>query len=94
MREARENLYRRLYYQAAHRGMKEADLLLGAFARIHLPLFDDNQLAEFDRLLQLQDRDILNWRFGRVPLPPECDSSVMGFLLAFNLMASVGMDSI
>lgn len=94
MRESRENWCRRLYYQAAHRSMKEADLLLGAFARVHLLCFNDSELAEFDRLLQLQDRDILNWRFGRTLLPPEYDGPVMRILLAFNLTATFAADFI
>ncbi len=87
MSEMRENLCRRLFYQAAHRGMKEADLLLGAFARVHLSQFDESQLAEFDRLLQLQDRDILNLRLGGMLLPPKYDGPVMQLLLAFDLVA-------
>ncbi|KAF0116696.1 MAG: hypothetical protein FD149_1335 [Rhodospirillaceae bacterium] len=87
MGETEEDLRRRLYYQAAHRGMKESDLLLGTFAKVHLPRFDATQLAEFDRLLQLQDRDILYWRLGQEPLPPEHDGPVMRLLLAFTLVA-------
>ncbi|VBB68540.1 YgfY COG2938 [invertebrate metagenome] len=86
MRETRENLLRRLYYQAARRGTKEADLLLEAFARIYLPQFDSNQLAELDRLLQLQDHDILQWRLGHAPLPPKYDGPVMRLLLSFDLV--------
>ncbi len=84
-REDRENWYRRLYYQAAHRGTKEADLLLESFARVYLPRFDIGQLAELDKLLQLPDHDIINWRLGYTPLPPEYDGPVMRLLLSFAL---------
>jgi len=87
MVETEEDLRRRLYYQAAHRGMKETDLLLGTFAKVHLPQFDAAQLAEFNTLLQMHDRDILYWRLGQEPVPPEHDGPVMRLLLAFDLAA-------
>ena len=39
MDEAIENRRKRLLYQSAHRGTKESDLLLGAFAAAHLDAF-------------------------------------------------------
>ena len=84
-----ENWHRRLYYQAAHRGTKEADLLLEAFAKVYLARFNSSQLAELDRLLQLPDHDILNWRLGYAPLPSEYDGPVMRLLLSFSLTHSI-----
>lgn len=85
IRESREDLRRRLHYQATRRGMKEIDLLLSVFAEAYLPIFDDTQLAEFDKLLQLQDRDILNWHLRRTLPPAECNSSVMQLLLIIDI---------
>ena len=39
----------RLIYQSRKRGMLENGLLLGSFASKHLPTFDDEKLALYDR---------------------------------------------
>ena len=39
----------RLIYQSRKRGMLENGLLLGSFASEHLPTFDDEKLALYDR---------------------------------------------
>ena len=37
MAETKEMMMRRLVYRASYTGMKETDLLLGQFAKAHLP---------------------------------------------------------
>lgn len=89
MSESLEDRRKRMQYQAAHRGMMEADLLLGRFAKVNLPKFSNAQLDTFDVLLELPDNDIMNWRLGRIPVPPEHDTDVMRLLMAFDLVGSV-----
>ncbi|MEO5374546.1 MAG: succinate dehydrogenase assembly factor 2 [Alphaproteobacteria bacterium] len=80
---------KRMFYQAAHRGMIETDLLLGRFAKVYLPRFTNAQLDTFDVLLELPDNDIINWRLGRVPVPPEYDTDVMRLLMDFDLVGDM-----
>jgi antitoxin CptB len=50
-REALETLRRKLRFRAWHRGTCEADLLLGSFADRHLAEFSDEELYQFECLL-------------------------------------------
>ncbi len=45
MDEAIATRRKRLLYQSSHRGTKESDLLLGAFAAAHLDVFTPAQLG-------------------------------------------------
>ncbi|MGG2362470.1 succinate dehydrogenase assembly factor 2, partial [Salmonella enterica] len=38
---------KRLIYRSLYTGMKETDLLLGAFARAHLPGFGSDELDQY-----------------------------------------------
>ena len=84
MDEALETKRKRLIYQSAHRGTKESDLLLGAFARAHLPQFSAAQLARYAALLEESDNDLFDWISGRAAPPPEKLSDVLQLLLAFR----------
>ncbi|HUE44717.1 MAG TPA: succinate dehydrogenase assembly factor 2, partial [Aestuariivirgaceae bacterium] len=42
---------RRAVWRAGHRGMKELDLVLGAYARACVPGMDGDALAHFESLL-------------------------------------------
>ena len=75
---------KRLLYQSSHRGTKESDLLLGAFAASHLAGFSAAQLDRYEALLDESDGDIFDWIAGRA-VPPEAKvSDVLALLLAFK----------
>lgn len=76
---------KRLLYQSRHRGMKEADLLIGSFAERHLPAMDARQLDAFERLLAEDDADLLDWAAARRPIPEELSSDVFGMIKNFKL---------
>jgi len=84
MAEALELKRKRLLYQSAHRGTKESDLLLGAFARAHLAGFNVAQLERYEALLDESDNDLFDWITGRAPPPAEKMSDVLRLLLAFR----------
>ena len=75
---------KRLSYRAHHRGFKEADLLLGAFADAHLAELSGAELDDLETLLQEQDQDIYDWVVGREPTPAEFETPVMARLKAFE----------
>lgn len=74
---------RRIRYRAGHRGMKETDLLLGRLAREVLDELNEEELAAFERLLEVPDADILAWVSGTQPVPPEHQGPLTQRLLAF-----------
>jgi antitoxin CptB len=82
--DATEIRRKRLYFQSAHRGTKESDLLLGAFADAHLAAFTVAQLDAYEALLNENDGDIYDWVTGRCAPPPKMMSDVLRLLLDFK----------
>lgn len=74
---------KRLLYQSSRRGTKEADILLGGFARAHVDELDAAQLDRFESLLDASDVDLVEWITGRVAPPPGFDHDVMVLLRRF-----------
>lgn len=79
--EALEIRRKRLLYLSQHRGMKEADILIGGFAASHLAGMDSEQLDRYERLLEEEDAYILDWLMGRRPIPEDVAGND-----AFNLL--------
>ena len=71
MDETLEIRRKRLRFRAWHRGMKEADLVLGPFADKHLGRLSARELDEFERLLDALDPDIYDWASGARVAPLE-----------------------
>ncbi len=84
MAEAVEIRRKRLLFRSWHRGTKEADLLLGAFAEAHLATLDPPQLDRYEALLAEDDAALLDWMLGRRPPAPEHDHDVMQLLRSFR----------
>ncbi len=64
-----DNRLRRLIYRASRRSKLEAEELLGPFAERSLPEMDDDDLAAFERLLELDDISLLEIFAGTRPTP-------------------------
>ncbi len=71
---------KRLLYRSRRRGMREADHLLGGFAKRDLDGLSDEQLDRYERLLENTDMDLLDWITGRAPVPDAFDNDVMVLL--------------
>ena len=78
------NRVRRLIYQASYTGMKETDLLLGHFAKIHLPYLNESDLTDFENLLEAGDPAIYAWVMGSSPLPEAYDTPVFHLIKDFK----------
>ncbi len=75
---------KKIGFRAWHRGFREADLILGAFADLRLPTMSDAELDLFEGLLEQEDHDIYDWIVGRQPTPPEFDNPIMNEIKAFR----------
>jgi len=73
---------RRLLFRAWRRGMREMDLVMGAFADAHLPALTEVELDEFERLLDAPDPQLLAWITGEAPVPPAFDTPLFARLRA------------
>ena len=78
---------KRLIHRSVYTGMKETDILLGAFARAHVPGFDEGQLERYEHLLSAGDPVILDWALGRDTPPAEFDTDVLSLLRNFKLVS-------
>lgn len=75
---------KRLRFRAWHRGVKEADLLIGGFFDAHSAGWDDAAIDLFERLLEEQDVDIMAWAMGTQPVPPHYRGPLMEALETLN----------
>ena len=82
--EDTETRRRRLLWRANHRGTREMDLVLGGFARAHLATLTPSELDEFERLISLEDPEIMGWVVGRQPVPAEYQSPLVERILGFR----------
>lgn len=85
--EPLDNKRRRLIFRSDHRGIKEMDVIMGRFAKVHVPNFTEDELAEYDALLCNNDPDLYNWITQKEPAPDEIASmGVFAKLLAFKVV--------
>ena len=88
MVEPVDKLRKRVFFRCHHTGMKENDLLFGAFAERNLASMSDEDVAWFEALLtNNNDIDLHNWVVGRKPVPPELDHPVMHMILNFKYVS-------
>lgn len=73
---------KRLIFRSDHRGIKEMDLIMGSFARMHIAAMDDATLDRYEAMLEMSDPDLYNWITGTEPTPPEWDGALMDMLKA------------
>jgi antitoxin CptB len=81
---------RKLLFRSWHRGMREMDLIMGGFADARVEHLGEGELAEFERLIEVPDRDLLAWIIGEAAVPPDFDSALFRDLCAFHLTPGGG----
>jgi antitoxin CptB len=76
---------KRVMFRCHHTGMKENDLLIGAFAERHLNTLSDDDVGWLEALLlNNDDIDLYKWILRKQPVPPELDHPVMRMLQDFK----------
>jgi antitoxin CptB len=71
---------RRILFRAWRRGVLEMDLVMGRFADEHLPTMNEDELDEFERLLDVPDPQALAWITGGEHPPREFDTPLFARL--------------
>jgi len=79
---------RRVLFRAWHRGLREMDLILGRFADERLPSMTDDDLADFEQLIEVPDRDLFGWLIGDAEAPANYDTPVFRALKTFHTHAA------
>jgi antitoxin CptB len=75
---------RKLLFRSWHRGMREMDLILGRFADHAMTELDTAELDEFERLMEMPDREVLAWVTGEAPVPAAYDTVLFRRLCDFH----------
>lgn len=75
---------KRLKFRSWHRGIKEADILLGSFADQFLPKMSKEQLDDYENLLREADSDLVAWITGDRAAPEKYNHEVMTMLKSID----------
>jgi antitoxin CptB len=75
---------RKLLFRCWHRGMREVDLIMGRFADAAVEQLTDGELAEFEQMLEVPDRELLAWVTGESAVPEKHDTVLFRRLRDFN----------
>jgi len=75
---------RKVLFRSWHRGMREMDLIMGRFADSALAELSEDELADFERLIELPDRDLLAWMTGEAAVPADVDTVVFRRMRDFH----------
>jgi antitoxin CptB len=75
---------KRLLFRCWHRGTREMDLILGRFADAAIASLSDDELAQFERLIEVPDPDLFAAVTGDQPLAAECDTALFLRIKAFR----------
>ena len=75
---------KRLVYRSNYRGFKEADMILGGYAKAHIETMSDAEVLMFEDLLNAKDHDIYGWIMETLAVPANYDTPLLERLRAFN----------
>ena len=89
MTETLENRRKRLVYRAMHRGIKEADIVIGGFAVRHLDELSVAELDESEALIAFPDKELYEWITGKVAPPANLIGPVFERLQKFDAANAV-----
>jgi len=62
---------KKLLWRATHRGTKEMDLMLGTFASSNLNHMSNEELDEFETIIEVSDAYLGDWITGKSPIPEQ-----------------------
>ena len=77
---------KRLRWRAHHRGIREADLLVGAFFDARHSGWKARDIAQFEAMLEDQDVDILAWAHGTADVPDRYRGPMMTALQRLDFL--------
>jgi antitoxin CptB len=88
-----ENRRKRLLYRASYRGFREADLLIGGFAKANIASMNEAELEEFEALLEFSDREIYEWATGKRETPAHIVGPLFKRLQQFDIAGTIHASS-
>lgn len=86
--EGLDSRRRKLLFRSWHRGIREMDLVLGGFADAAIAGLTAPELDQYEKLLEVQDADLLAWVTGADPVPAAFDTALLARIIAGPAPAS------
>jgi len=81
---------KRLRFRAWHRGVREADFMIGGFLDAHGDGWDETEMNWFEALLEEQDVDIMAWALGTAEPPERYRGALMRRLQSLDYIKHPG----
>lgn len=75
---------KKLLFRSWHRGMREMDLLLGAFADARIGSLTEAEIDQYERLLEVVDTELLPVLTGERPVPAGEHAGMLNEIAAFR----------
>ncbi|PTM95028.1 FAD assembly factor SdhE [Mycoplana dimorpha] len=75
---------KRTLFRCWHRGIREMDLVLGAFADAEIATLSDAELDELEAILAVDDADLVKWVTGERPTPERFRTGIFPRICAFK----------
>ena len=88
MDDSEDRRRRRLLYRSTHRGTREADFILGGFAKAHLAAMSAEEMRWFEGLLEESDPDLMGWIGGTGAPPEQYDTDLFRLIVKFRYSQS------
>jgi antitoxin CptB len=80
----RTDRLKRLQFRSEHRGVREADILIGGYFARWQAAWSDAEIDWFEAILEEQDADILAWAMGSAPVPARWQGEMMRRMQALD----------
>jgi len=84
---------KRLLYRSKQRGWLEVDILLGTFASLNVDKMNDEEMRQYEDILNQETVDIFNFITGKDEIPEEINTPMMKTLQDWCLTNPVGKAS-
>lgn len=75
---------KKLLFRSWHRGMREMDLILGSFADARIGDLTDEEVDQYEALLDVSDTELLPVITGERPAPEHLPAPILSAILAFR----------
>jgi antitoxin CptB len=75
---------KRLLFRCWHRGTREMDLILGRFADAEIADLTDDELAQFEHLMDVPDPDLYAALIGNMPPAPDYANRLFDRIKSFR----------
>jgi len=75
---------KKLRFRSWHRGMREMDMILGRFADAHMATLTDEEIDQYEGLLEFPDDQFFLLITGERPVPQHLDCPLLQRILVFG----------